>query len=116
MLGFGTPTPEVRVDDAHRLAAAGHRLVDVRDHDEFAAGHAPGAVHIPLGDLSHRVGDLDPAVGWLAICRSGARSRQATALLGRHGLSVRNVAGGMNAWLRSRLPVQDALGRAGRVI
>lgn len=79
-------------------------LLDVREDDEWQAGHAPGATHIPLAELPARVDEL-PAEGVVAIiCRSGARSGQAVAWLARQGVDAVNVAGGMLAW--------DAAGRA----
>lgn len=116
MFGLRNHDHDVRAEEAHRLAGDGHRIVDVREHHEFAAGHAPGALHIPLRELPHRLGELDRSASWLAICRSGGRSMQATALLRRHGLDARNVAGGMSAWLRSRLPVRDIAGGPGRLL
>jgi rhodanese-related sulfurtransferase len=101
---------------AHRLRDEGHRVLDVREDDEFAAGHIAGAVHIPLMQLPARAGELDPAADWLAVCRVGARSLQATAFLARMGLRVLNVEGGMEAWSGAGLPFEDVSGRPGRVI
>jgi rhodanese-related sulfurtransferase len=102
--------------DADRLRGEGHRVLDVREDDEFAAGHIAGAVHIPLMQLPARARELDPAADWLAVCRVGARSLQATAFLSRMGLRVANVEGGMEAWARAGLPFEDGNGRPGRVI
>jgi rhodanese-related sulfurtransferase len=102
--------------DAHRLRGEGHRILDVREDDEFAAGHIAGAVHIPLMQLPARARELDPAVDWLAVCRMGARSLQATAFLSRMGLRVANLQGGMEAWAGAGLPFEDTTGRPGRVI
>ncbi|MFT3860012.1 rhodanese-like domain-containing protein [Micropruina sp.] len=74
-------------------------LLDVREPVEWAAGHAPNAVHLPLGQLPHRLTDL-PAVGGAlpVVCRSGVRSAQAVAYLQTRGVDAINVAGGMQAW------------------
>lgn len=106
----------VSASDADRLRGEGHRILDVREDDEFAAGHIAGAVHIPLMQLPARAQQLDPAADWLAVCRVGARSLQATAFLSRMGLRVANLEGGMEAWARAGLPLEDAGGRPGRVI
>lgn len=78
-------------------------MLDVREPDEWSAGHATAAVLIPLGDLTVRLGDVpDPGAGPLpVICRSGARSGQAVAWLVRQGYDVVNVSGGMQAWDRA---------------
>jgi rhodanese-related sulfurtransferase len=107
---------DVSVAEAERLRAGGHRILDVREDDEFAAGHIAGAVHVPLMQLPGRATELDREVEWLAVCRSGARSLQATAYLSRLGLRVANVAGGMEAWSRAGLPYESASGGPGRVI
>ena len=75
-------------------------ILDVREQDEWDAGHAPGALHIPLGELPSRLDELpDPDDGTLAItCRSGGRSSRAVAWLSQQGFDVANVDGGMKAW------------------
>jgi rhodanese-related sulfurtransferase len=76
-------------------------LLDVREDDEWAAGHAPGAKHIPLGDLPARVEELAelPADSPVyVVCRSGGRSARATAWLNSSGWDAVNVAGGMKSW------------------
>jgi rhodanese-related sulfurtransferase len=75
-------------------------ILDVREQDEWDAGHAPAAVHIPLGDLPSRLGELpDTDAGTLAVvCRSGGRSARAVAWLAQQGFDVANVDGGMRAW------------------
>jgi rhodanese-related sulfurtransferase len=74
-------------------------MIDVREYEEVAQGMIPGAVHIPLGELPYRVGEIEPSDEIIVICRSGARSARACeylAMLGRTG--VRNLAGGMLKW------------------
>ncbi len=74
-------------------------MLDVREHDEWEAGHAPGAVHIPLGDLPSRLGELPETDSTLAVvCRSGGRSSRAVMWLAQQGFEVANVDGGMQAW------------------
>ena len=104
--------PEVGVRDA---AASGALLLDVREPEEWQAGHAPGAVHVPLGDLPYRVDELPAGVPILCICRSGNRSARATAWLRAHGRDATNTAGGMAAWATAGLPLVDDVGRPGVV-
>ena len=75
-------------------------ILDVREQDEWDAGHAPGAVHIPLGDLPARLEDLpDTDAATLAVaCRGGGRSSRAVAWLNQQGFDVANLDGGMKAW------------------
>lgn len=74
-------------------------LVDVRQPAEFESGHLPGAVLIPLGEVSARAGELDPKLPTIVYCRSGGRSAAGTAMLMASGVSdIHNMAGGIMAW------------------
>jgi rhodanese-related sulfurtransferase len=86
-------------------------LLDVREVDEWRAGHAPGALHIPLGQVPSRLEDL-PEGEVHVICRSGGRSGQAVAWLTRNGYDVVNVAGGMHAWVDAGRPMVSESGAA----
>ncbi len=80
-------------------------VLDVREGHEWAAGHIAGAVHIPLGDLHGRVGELDPSTRTLVVCHLGGRSARATQWLQAQGHDVTNVEGGMEAWEQAGRPV-----------
>ena len=73
-------------------------VLDVREPSEFQQGHIPGSVLIPLGTLPERLRELPTDRPIVAVCRSGNRSGMATNLLRKAGLTVLNMAGGMNAW------------------
>jgi rhodanese-related sulfurtransferase len=94
----GMNIPQVSVNELPDDAL----ILDVREQDEWDAGHAPGAVHIPLGELPARLGELpDPDAGTLGVvCRGGGRSSRAVAWLSQQGFDVANVDGGMQAWHR----------------
>ncbi|OGU19741.1 MAG: hypothetical protein A2580_01335 [Hydrogenophilales bacterium RIFOXYD1_FULL_62_11] len=82
-------------------------VLDVREDKEFAAGHIPKAKHIPLGQLSKRINELDKfkAKPVLVTCRSGQRSARACGMLKKAGFeTVYNQAGGIIAWERANLP------------
>jgi len=81
-------------------------LLDVREDDEWAAGHAPGAVHVPLHDLPSRLADVPRDRSVSVLCRSGGRSAQATTFLVQQGIAARNVSGGMQAWAARGLPLE----------
>lgn len=108
--------PKATPQQARQMQAGGAILLDVRENSEWRAGHAPGARHIPLGRLPALVKDLPPRRPVVTVCRSGARSARAAALLARDGREVVNLSGGMRAWARSGLPVVGSGGRPGRVI
>jgi rhodanese-related sulfurtransferase len=73
-------------------------LLDVREDDEWAAGHAPGATHIPLGQLGAHTDELPADQQIYVICRSGVRSARAAQALNGAGWQAVNVAGGMQDW------------------
>jgi rhodanese-related sulfurtransferase len=91
--------------DPARPVPADAVLVDVREIDEWEAGHAPDAIHIPLGELTERIGELPEADRLLVVCHSGVRSARATAWLVQNGYEALNVDGGMVDWARAGLPV-----------
>ena len=90
--------PEVSVEEAIAQVAAGAILFDVREQNEWDAGHAPAARLIPLSELQQRVGEFPEDTQFLVVCHSGGRSARATDFLVRDGFDAVNVAGGMMAW------------------
>jgi rhodanese-related sulfurtransferase len=80
-------------------------LLDVREDGEWAAGHAPDATHIPLGQLGARTGELPADDEIYVICRSGVRSGRATQALNGAGWRAVNVAGGMQDWAAAGRPM-----------
>lgn len=110
------PVPEVSAEDGHQLVESGAVLLDVREADEWDAGHAPAAQWIPVGELGARVGELPRDRAIVAICRSGVRSRAATEALRGAGYDAVNVDGGMRAWAAEDLPVVASDGLPGTVI
>jgi glyoxylase-like metal-dependent hydrolase (beta-lactamase superfamily II) len=101
--------PQITVDElaARRREVADLQVVDVRRKGEYAAGHVPGARHLPLDRLERDMGQLDPSRPTAAICAGGYRSSAATSLLERHGFAdLVNVVGGTSAWLAAGHPVE----------
>ncbi len=109
--------PTIDARSADTLLAEGAVLLDVREDDEWAAGHAPRALHVPLGDISK--GELPPGVEpgsvVVTVCRSGMRSSEAAKRLKAQGVDVRNLDGGMKAWASAGLPVRRDGGKPGTV-
>jgi phage shock protein E len=90
---------EIQGGDARKLVASGARLLDVRSPEEFAGGHLPGAVNIPVQELERRLAEVGPTDGDLIVyCRSGHRSSRATDLLRQHGFTKVHNLGPMTAW------------------
>ena len=80
-------------------------LLDVREDDEWAAGYAPGARHIPLGELGARSAEIPQDEAVYVICRSGHRSARAAQALVNAGWEAVNVAGGMQDWAAAGRPM-----------
>lgn len=82
-------------------------FLDVREQEEYDAGHIPGVQLIPLGSIPNRLNEIPTDKTVVAVCRSGNRSSQATQFLRDHGFdNVHNMTGGMNQWLQAGHPVE----------
>lgn len=105
----------VDVQEAARAARAGEAvLLDVREHEEWAHGHAAEAVHVPMGELRQDTVPRDRPV--LVVCRVGGRSAAVASALAGLGYDVANVTGGMLSWSAAGLPVVRDDGAAGSVL
>ena len=99
--------PDLTPAEVLELQRAGALLVDVREVDEWDAGHVVGALHLPLSELSERWRELPDADRTVFVCRTGGRSRQATDAItaaGRAGCA--NLLGGSQAWVAAGLPFE----------
>lgn len=98
---FGRDVPAVDAaavpDDAY--------VLDVREPAEWEAGHAPGANHVPLGELAARVAEIPQDREIYVVCRVGARSAQAVAALNGAGWRATNVGDGMQGWASAGRPM-----------
>jgi rhodanese-related sulfurtransferase len=95
--------PEISATEAHRLGQTGEALLlDVREDDEWDAGHAEASVpaRVPV----------------VALCRVGSRSAMAAQALAARGVQVANMSGGMLAWAAAGLPVVRGEGQPGQVL
>lgn len=100
---------EVDVNELEDAMQRGTTLVHVREPMEFAQAHVPGAILVPMGQLTSRMAELDKGSTVLVICATGNRSSAMTDLLTAAGFDAYNVAGGTMAWLRSGRPVDGGL-------
>jgi rhodanese-related sulfurtransferase len=109
-MSFGPPrpnVPEVTVDELEQARAEGAPLIDVREPDEYLAGHVPGARPIPLGEVADRGGEVPRGEKVYVICAVGGRSARATQWYRSQGIDAVNVAGGTGAWAQSGKPVVE---------
>jgi rhodanese-related sulfurtransferase len=108
-----SPVPTCTIADVPERAV----LLDVRENDEWAAGHAPSAVHVPMGQVLQRLDELAtafPDCPVRVVCRSGGRSARVTAALQQAGWDAVNVDGGMRAWAAAGRPmVAESAGTPG---
>jgi rhodanese-related sulfurtransferase len=92
-------------------------LLDVREDDEWAAGHAPGAVHVPMMQIPSRLDDIPEDRDVVVVCRVGGRSAQVVAFLQQNGRErTINLEGGMQSWAAAGRPMVNEDGGAPRVI
>lgn len=103
-------------EEAARRVDEGAVLLDVREPDEWHAGHAPNAVHVPLAALAASVDRFDKDQPIVAVCRVGGRSERAAAVLLQRGYDAVNLAGGMQAWQAAGMPVVTELGDPGQIV
>ena len=99
--------PISRKELQHRLRKGSVTVLDVRPEDEFALGHVPGALSIPLGVLKKRLSELDPSKEIVAYCRGPycVLSFEAVALLRERGFNVRRLEDGLPEWRAAGFPV-----------
>ena len=106
---------DIDAGTANDQIEGGAFLLDVRNDDEWEAGHAPAATLVPLGQLSDRTDELPTDRRIVVVCRSGGRSGRAAEALVGAGYDAVNLAGGMQAWAAVGLPVVTDAGEPGTV-
>ncbi|RCK75989.1 MAG: Rhodanese-related sulfurtransferase [Candidatus Ozemobacter sibiricus] len=112
--GSGYGGPQVTVQELKALLerpsaeAAAAVLIDVREPEEFAAGHVPGARNIPLSEVARRSAELPAGATVFVICQVGGRSAVACQMLAGRlpGARVVNVEGGTSAWQAAGFPLE----------
>jgi rhodanese-related sulfurtransferase len=108
--------PEVEVTQIPLDAENPPYLLDVRDDDEWEAGHIEGAQHIPMMQVPARLGEIARSERVLVICRSGSRSAHVVGLLQNQGVDAWNVSGGMQVWSRLGRPMVGSSGSPAHVM
>lgn len=87
-------------------------LLDVREQDEWVAGHAPEAVHIPMTQIQSRLDEVPSDQTVYVVCRVGGRSLQVAAWLNQVGRKAINVDGGMRSWEHEKRPMVSETGQS----
>lgn len=88
-----------------RTRPARVQLIDVRSPSEYATGHIPGAVNMPMDQVQSRLPDLQGEDSIVLVCQSGRRARMVAGLLEPCGKELRILEGGTSAWVKAGLPV-----------
>jgi len=97
----------ISAGDYMKMRDEPHTLVDVRSDGEWRSGHAPKALHIPLGEVPQRLREIREGMPVVVICASGNRSAMAAVTLAKAGYKpVYNFSGGMGSWRSAGLPVK----------
>ncbi len=104
--------PVSRLELMDRLKAGLVTVLDVRPEDEFALGHVPSAINIPLGELEKKLAHLDPGHEIVAYCRGPycVLSYEAVAALRALGFKARRLEDGLPEWRAAGLPVETGAG------
>ena len=105
---------QIPITDAASVPADA-ALLDVREQDEWDAGHVDGALHIPIGEVIARIGEL-PDEKLYVLCRVGGRSAQVVQYLVQQGRDAVNVDGGMYAWEGAGRPMVSSSGQPAFVL
>lgn len=99
--------PEVDIATFAARHGEGVTVIDVREPDEYEAGHVPGARLIPLGEVPERAAEVPEGETVYVVCAVGGRSMRAAEHLAGLGRDVVNVAGGTKGWIAAGHPVVD---------
>jgi rhodanese-related sulfurtransferase len=102
----GVMPNEISRAEAREMLDKGAQLVDVRADHEWETGHLPGAVHIPLDELSARVEEIDKDRPVILYCRGGNRSTMATVALAEAGYEAAKLTEGATGWEEEGLPFE----------
>ncbi len=116
MTSDAAPVTDIDPTTALGLVDAGAFLLDVREDDEWDAGHAPQAVHVAMGSVPDRIDEIPSDRTVVCICRVGGRSGAVAGALAGAGFDVRNVDGGMLAWEAAGYTVVGGSDGPGRII
>jgi rhodanese-related sulfurtransferase len=107
-MGAMYPHPDFEVDVAD--VPAGAHVVDVREAEEWTAGHIDGSQHIPMSEFVQRLDEVPADRDVVVVCAVGQRSAQVTAFLNHRGFTASNLRGGLHAWVAANRPLVSDTG------
>lgn len=115
VFGMGN-NEEVSPENLENLLSEGFKLIDVREQDEWNAGHHIEAAHIPMGSIPERIDEFDEDEKYIIICRSGGRSGRVCTFMEKEGIQSHNLTGGMNKLSSTSKKIVNSNGKNGIVI
>jgi rhodanese-related sulfurtransferase len=95
----------IDVEELSTSRDLGFRCIDVRSPTEFAAGHIPGAINVPMDEIESRLGDLRPGCSTVLVCQAGKRASITRGLLSGRVDDLYVLRGGTDAWVAAGLPL-----------
>ena len=116
VFGIGKEIQEVLPENLENLLSEGYKLIDVREQDEWDAGHHEEAKHVPMGTIPEKINDFNSNEKYIIICRSGGRSGRVCSFMEEEGLSPLNLKGGMNKLSPASKKIVNSNGGTGTVI
>jgi len=109
-------TPSVMPKDLENLIQQGYQLIDVRENDEWDAGHYKSATHIPMQSIIENIDRLMADKKYIFVCRSGARSGRVTNYVNSVDIESYNLSGGMKELQKFTKEIVDLEGNTGQII
>ena len=109
-------TPSVMPEELENLIQQGYQLIDVRENDEWNAGHYKSATHIPMESIVESIDRLMVGRKYIFVCRSGARSSRVTNYFNSVDIESYNLSGGMNELQKFTKEIVDLEGNPGEII
>ena len=106
--------PSVMPEDLENLIQQGYQLIDVRENDEWDAGHYKSATHIPMGSIVENIDKLMVDKKYIFVCRSGARSGRVTNYA--NSVDIESLSGGMKELQKFTKEIVDLEGNPGQII
>jgi rhodanese-related sulfurtransferase len=109
-------TPSVEAENLEDLLQEGYQLIDVREQDEWDAGHHKRANHLPMGEAVEKIDTFNIEEKYIFVCRSGARSGSVTNFMISKNVESYNLTGGMEQLKNFTDEIYDSEGNSGQII
>ena len=109
-------TPSVEAENLEDLLQGGYQLIDVREQDEWDAGHHKRANHLPMGEVVEKIDNFNIEEKYIFVCRSGARSGRVTNFMISKNVESYNLTGGMEQLKNFTDEIYDSEGNSGQII